>query len=50
MIIVDYGLYGLYAPPVGYHWVRDYDSGDAILCSIATGAIIGLTIGAFAAY
>jgi ElaB/YqjD/DUF883 family membrane-anchored ribosome-binding protein len=28
--------------------VHDYDSGDAILASIATGAIIGLVIGALA--
>ncbi|MCB9962706.1 MAG: RcnB family protein [Hyphomonas sp.] len=46
--INDYGYYGLYAPPAGYYWVHDYDSGDAILASVATGAIIGLVIGALA--
>ena len=46
--IRDYGHYGLYAPPPGYHWVRDPGSGDAVLAAIATGAIIGLVIGALA--
>ncbi len=47
--ITDYYNYGLYDPPRGYHWVRDHDSGDAILASVATGAILGLVIGAIAA-
>lgn len=46
--IRDYGRYGLYAPPPGYYWVHDYDRGDAILASVATGAIIGLVVGALA--
>jgi Ni/Co efflux regulator RcnB len=46
--INDYGNYGLYEPPRGYHWVRDNDRGDAILASVATGAILGLVIGAIA--
>ncbi len=45
IIISDYGYYGLYDPPYGHHWVRDHDTGDAILASVATGAIIGLVIG-----
>ena len=45
IIIRDYGRYGLYPPPHGYHWVRDSHSGDAVLASVATGAIIGLAIG-----
>lgn len=44
--INDYYNYGLYEPPYGYSWVRDNDRGDAILASVATGAIIGLVIGA----
>lgn len=44
--IHDYHNYGLYDPPHGYHWVRDNDRGDAILASVATGAILGLVIGA----
>ena len=44
----DYHHYGLYDPPRGYHWVRDNDRGDAILASVATGAIIGLVVGAIA--
>ncbi|MBA3067921.1 MAG: hypothetical protein FP825_05490 [Hyphomonas sp.] len=44
--IHDYYNYGLYEPPYGYHWVRDNDRGDAILASVATGAIIGLVVGA----
>lgn len=46
--ISNYASYGLYAPPSGYHWVRDRDRGDAILASVATGAIIGLVVGALA--
>lgn len=46
--INDYSHYGLYDPPSGYHWVRDNDRGDAILASVATGAILGLVIGAIA--
>lgn len=46
--INDYYNYGLYDPPSGYHWVRDNDRGDAILASVATGAILGLVIGAIA--
>lgn len=46
--INDYDHYGLYEPPHGYHWVRDNDRGDAILASVATGAIIGLVVGAIA--
>lgn len=45
-VIYDYHLYGLYDPPHGYHWVYDHDRQDAILASVATGAIIGLVIGA----
>jgi Ni/Co efflux regulator RcnB len=47
--IRDYHRYGLYDPPRGYYWARDYDRGDAILASVATGAIIGLAIGVIAA-
>ena len=46
--IRDYHRYGLYAPPRGYYWARDYDRGDAILASVATGAIIGLVVGVIA--
>lgn len=46
--INDYDNYGLYEPPRGYQWVRDNDRGDAILASVATGAILGLVIGAIA--
>lgn len=45
IIIRDYGQYGLYAPPHGHHWVRDPYSNDAVLTSVATGAIIGLAVG-----
>ena len=46
--ITNYHSYGLYPPPPGHYWVRDHHSGDAILTSVATGAIIGLVIGALA--
>lgn len=42
IIINDYGSYGLYAPPRGYHWVCDKGSSDAILAAVATGAIIAI--------
>ncbi len=45
IVITDYDRYGLYRPPHGHHWVRDPYSGDAVLASVATGAIIGLAIG-----
>lgn len=48
IIINDFGGYGLYAPPAGYHWVCDKGSNDAILASVATGAIIGLAVGVLA--
>lgn len=48
IIIRDYGRYGLYAPPHGHHWVRDPYSDDAVLASVATGAIIGLAVGLLA--
>jgi Ni/Co efflux regulator RcnB len=46
VVIKNYRSHGLYQPPRGYHWVHDRDRGDAILCSVATGAIIGLVAGA----
>jgi len=39
--VIDYrGHRGLYAPPRGYHWVRD-DRGDYLLVGITTGLILG---------
>lgn len=46
--IRDYGRYGLYDPPQGYCWVNDDGQSDAILTSVATGAIIGLVVGVLA--
>lgn len=48
-MIRDYYSYGLYDPPRGYHWVHDHGSNDAVLRSIATGAVIGLVVGAIIA-
>lgn len=48
IVIGNYGRYGLHSPPRGHHWVRDRDNGDAILASVATGAIIGLVVGILA--
>ncbi len=45
VIISDYSRYGLYNPPYGHRWVYDRGSGDAVLTSVATGAIVGLAIG-----
>jgi Ni/Co efflux regulator RcnB len=33
-------VHGLYAPPRGYHWVRD-DRGDYLLVGLTTGIILG---------
>lgn len=49
-VIHNYRSFGLYDPPYGYCWVRDVNRGDAILASVATGAIIGLAAGVFASY
>lgn len=46
VVIHDYAYYGLYPPPPGYYWVHDRGNGDAVLASMATGAIIGLVVGA----
>ena len=45
VVISDYNRYGLYNPPYGHRWVHDRGSGDAVLTSVATGAIVGLAIG-----
>ena len=45
IIIRDYDRYGLYNPPRGHQWVYHRGSNDAVLTSVATGAIVGLAIG-----
>lgn len=45
VIIRDYDRYGLYNPPRGHQWVHHRGSNDAVLTSVATGAIVGLAIG-----
>ncbi|NEX92024.1 RcnB family protein [Caulobacter sp. 17J65-9] len=42
---VDYGRYGLYAPPRGYVWTRVDD--NAVLTAVATGVIAGVVSGLF---
>ena len=37
-VIVDYGPFGLRAPPRGYHWVRV--ERDAVLAAVATGIVL----------
>jgi Ni/Co efflux regulator RcnB len=44
IVVHDYRRHRLYAPPRGYHWVRD-DRGDYLLVGIATGVILGLILG-----
>lgn len=46
--ISDYYHWGLRTPPRHHHWVRDPYCDDALLVSAASGAIIGLVVGAFA--
>ena len=48
IVIRDYGRYGLYNPPRGHRWVHHRGSNDAVLTSVATGAIVGLAIGILA--
>ena len=48
VIISDFGIHGLYAPPRGYHWVCDKGSNDAVLAAVATGAIIAVAAGVLA--
>jgi Ni/Co efflux regulator RcnB len=45
VVISDYNRYGLYNPPRGHRWVHDRGRNDAVLTSVATGAIVGLAIG-----
>lgn len=37
-VINDYRVWGLRAPPRGYHWVRV--DGDAVLAAVATGIVL----------
>jgi Ni/Co efflux regulator RcnB len=37
-VIADYRVWGLRAPPRGYHWVRV--DGDAVLTAVATGIVL----------
>ena len=39
---VDYRNYRLKAPPRGYHYVKDNNSGEIILAAIATGIIASI--------
>lgn len=39
---VDYRYHKLKAPPRGYHYVRDDNTGDIILAAIATGIIAAI--------
>lgn len=39
---VDYRDYRMKAPPRGYHYVRDNNTGDIILAAIATGLIAAI--------
>ena len=39
---VDYRAYRLKAPPRGYHYVRDDNTGEIILAAIATGIIASI--------
>jgi Ni/Co efflux regulator RcnB len=43
--IEDYGVWGLRAPPRGYHWVRV--DGDAVLAAVATGIVLDTVLHAF---
>ncbi len=43
--VADYGVWGLYPPPRGYHWVRV--DGDAVLAAIATGIVLETVFHAF---
>ena len=48
IFLSNFGSLGLYAPPVGYRWVCDKGSNDAVLAAIATGAIIAVVSNAIA--
>lgn len=41
---VDYRHAHLRAPPRGYHYVRDDNSGETLLVGIATGVILGVIL------
>ncbi len=42
---VDYRQYNLYAPPVGYRWVRV--DNDVVLAAVATGVIASVIQGLY---
>lgn len=44
-VVNDYHRYGLRAPPRGYQYVRDNDSGDVLMTAIATGLITAVIAG-----
>lgn len=44
-VVNDYHRYGLRAPPRGYHYVRDDNSGDILMTAIATGLITAVIAG-----
>lgn len=47
VVVHDYHRHrGLYAPPRGYHWVRD-DRGDYLLIGIATGVILSAILNSY---
>ena len=41
---VDYRVYHQKAPPRGYHYVRDNNTGEIILAAIATGVIASILL------
>lgn len=42
---VDYRTYRYNAPPRGYHYVRDNNTGEILLAAIATGVIASIILG-----
>jgi Ni/Co efflux regulator RcnB len=42
---VDYRAYRYNAPPRGYHYVRDNNTGEILLAAIATGVIASIIFG-----
>lgn len=42
VVVVDYHVYHLQAPPPGYHYVRDDNTGEILLAAIATGIVAAI--------
>lgn len=46
-VVNDWYRYHLHAPPRGYHWVRNGNTGDFMLVAITTGIILDMMLNSY---